>query len=274
MRAGRGIGMLIVMKGAGDLASGVAVRLRRSGAKVIMTEIAKPTAIRRTVSFCRAVWEGSAQVEDQQARLARDAREALEIAQSGDIAVLVDPDAACVAQIQPDAVIDAMLAKRNLNTRMDDAPVVIALGPGFYAGADCHAVIETMRGHELGRVILRGPALPNTGKPGAIGGYTEERILRAPCDGVWHTEFSIGSHVNIGETIATVEGEPVRSSLKGVLRGLLPDGTPVTRGMKSGDVDPRDQAEYCQTVSDKARAIGGGVLEALLMLTGGFHFGK
>lgn len=266
--------MLIVMKGAGDLASGVAVRLRRSGAKVIMTEIAKPTAIRRTVSFCRAVWEGSAQVEDQRARLARDAQDAVNIAQSGDIAVLIDPDAACVAQIQPDAVIDAMLAKRNLNTGIEDAPVVIALGPGFHAGVDCHAVIETMRGHELGRVILQGSALPNTGKPGVIGGYAEERILRSPCDGVWRTGLTIGSHVNIGEIIATVEGEPVRTILKGVLRGLLPDGTPVTRGMKSGDVDPRDQAEYCQTVSDKARAIGGGVLEALLMLTGGFHFGK
>lgn len=266
--------MLVVMKGAGDLASGVAVRLRRSGAKVIMTEIAKPTAIRRTVSFCRAVWEGSAQVEDQHARLARDAQEALRIALSGDIAVLVDPDATCAAQVQPDAVIDAVLAKRNLNTRIDDAPVVIALGPGFQAAVDCHAVIETMRGHELGRVILQGFALPNTGKPGVIGGYTEERILRAPCDGVWRTALTIGSHVNIGEIIATVEGKPVCSRLKGVLRGLLPDGTPVTRGMKSGDVDPRDQAEYCQTVSDKARAIGGGVLEALLMLTGGYHFGK
>jgi len=261
--------MLVIIKGAGDLASGVAVRLRRVGIQLVMTEIAHPTAIRRTVSFCRAVWENEAQVEDVTAKLAQNAEDALAIAQSGAVAVLVDPAAACVAALKPNAVVDAMLAKHNINTKITDAPIVIALGPGFTAGVDCHAVVETMRGHELGRVIMEGRAQANTGKPGNIAGYTEERILRSPCDGVWQTALSIGSHVEAGQTVATVNGVPVRPVLTGVLRGLLPDGTPVTAGMKSGDVDPRDKPEYCATVSDKARAIGGGVLEALLMLSGG-----
>ncbi|MDD3213715.1 MAG: selenium-dependent molybdenum cofactor biosynthesis protein YqeB [Eubacteriales bacterium] len=265
--------MLVVVKGAGDLASGAAVRLKKAGAKIIMTEIAHPTAIRRTVSFCRAVWETEAVVEDIRARLASDAADAVKIAQTDEIAVLVDPEASCIVTVKPDAVIDATLAKRNINTRITDAPAVIALGPGFTAGVDCHAVIETMRGHDLGRVLTQGCAMANTGKPGSIAGYTEERILRSPCDGVWRTELAIGAHMEQGETVATVSGMPVKAALTGVLRGLLPDGTPVTRGMKSGDVDPRDKPEYCATVSDKARALGGAVLEALLMFTGGFHYG-
>jgi xanthine dehydrogenase accessory factor len=266
--------MLAIIKGAGDLASGVAVRLHRAGIHLIMTEIAKPTAIRRTVSFCRAVWEGFAVVEGITARLARDTAEARAIAFAGDIAVLVDADAACVRTLAPDAVVDAMLLKRNLNTTIADAPAVVALGPGFTAGADCHAVVETMRGHELGRVLLRGSAAPNTGVPGIIGGYAQERILRAPCDGVWQTVLDIGAMVAAGDVVATVAGLPVQTPLGGVVRGLLPDGTPVTRGMKSGDVDPRGIPAYCETVSDKARAIGGGVLEALLMLSGGVRQGQ
>ena len=266
--------MLAVIKGAGDLASGVAVRLQRAGVRLVMTEIAKPTAIRRTVSFCRAVWEQTATVEDVTARLAADAADALTITRAGDIAVLVDPNADCVQALRPDAVIDAMLMKRNLNTSIHDAQAVIALGPGFTAGGDCHAVVETMRGHDLGRVLLAGAAAPNTGVPGVIGGFAQERILRAPADGVWQTALSIGDRVEAGDTVAHVAGEPVRTQLGGVVRGLLPDGTPVTRGMKSGDVDPRGIAEYCATVSDKARAIGGGVLEALLMLTGGIRYGN
>ena len=260
--------MLAVIKGAGDLASGVAVRLRRAGLKLVMTEIAKPTAIRRSVSFCRAVWEGSATVEDVTARFASNAACALAIAERGEIAVLVDPDATCVQALRPDVVIDATLLKRNLNTKITDAAAVVALGPGFTAGVDCHAVVETMRGHDLGRVLLQGSAAPNTGVPGVIGGYAQERILRAPCDGIWQTTLDIGAMVREGDVVATVAGEPVRSLLHGVVRGLLPDGTPVTRGMKSGDVDPRGIAAYCETVSDKARAIGGGVLEAMLLLTG------
>ena len=266
--------MLVVIKGAGDLASGVAVRLRRAGMKLVMTEIAHPTAIRRTVSFCRAVWENQATVEGIDAQLAGSAQDALAIAQSGDIAVLIDPQTNCLRTLKPDAVVDAMLLKRNLNTRITDAPAVVALGPGFCAGVDCHAVVETMRGHDLGRVLLAGSAQPDTGVPGDIGGFTEARILRAPCAGVWQTGLTIGSMVAKDDVVATVGGQPVRANLNGVLRGLLPDGTPVQCGMKSGDVDPRGKPEYCATVSDKARAIGGGVLEALLMLTGGVGYGK
>ena len=266
--------MLVVMKGAGDLASGVAVRLHHAGIRIVMTEIPHPTAIRRTVSFCRAVWENEATVEDVHARLAADAQDALWIVRQGEIAVLVDPEATCVKTLAPDAVIDAMLLKQNRYTRMDEAPLVIALGPGFTAGVDCHVVVETMRGHDLGRVLLKGAALPNTGIPGVIAGCAEERILRAPSDGVWKTLRVIGEHVDAGETVATVADIPVRSIISGVLRGLLPDGTPVKRGMKSGDVDPRDVPEYCATVSDKARAIGGGVLEALLMFGGGVCWGR
>ncbi|NLI20357.1 MAG: EF2563 family selenium-dependent molybdenum hydroxylase system protein [Clostridiales bacterium] len=266
--------MLVIIKGAGDLASGVAVRLHRAGIGLVMTEIAHPTAIRRPVSFCRAVWENVAEVEGIRARLAFGVEEAYSVVRSGEIAVLVDPEADCAQALQPDALVDATLAKRNLNTRIGDAPAVLALGPGFTAGVDCHAVIETMRGHDLGRVLTNGSAQPNTGVPGLIAGYGSERILRAPRGGFWQTDKEIGAHVEKGETVATVDGEPVYASLTGVLRGLLPDGTPVTRGMKSGDVDPRDRPEYCFTVSDKARAIGGGVLEALLMLSGGVWQGK
>ncbi|HNW85789.1 MAG TPA: selenium-dependent molybdenum cofactor biosynthesis protein YqeB [Candidatus Limiplasma sp.] len=266
--------MLVVIKGAGDLASGVAVRLKRAGIKLVMTEIAHPTAIRRTVSFCRAVWEGRAEVEGIEARLATDAAEALTIADGCGIAVLVDPAMQSLTEIKPNALVDATLMKHNVNTHITDAPIVIALGPGFTAGVDCHAVVETMRGHDLGRVLTAGAALADTGIPGDIAGYAEERILRSPCDGVWQTAKSIGAHVEVGEVVATVGCEAVRSTLHGVLRGLLPTGTPVRRGMKSGDVDPRDKAEYCATVSDKARAIGGGVLEALLMFSGGVPNGK
>ena len=261
--------MLAIIKGAGDLASGVAVRLHRAGVQLIMTDLEKPTAIRRTVSFCRAVWEGSASVEDVRALKAADASDALRIAQGGAVAVLVDPQGGCIPALQPDAVIDARLMKHNPDTRKADAPIVIALGPGFTAGADCHAVVETMRGHDLGRVLTQGSALPDSGLPGNIGGYTGERILRAPCDGIWRTALDIGSPVRQGDAVATVAGLPVVSAIDGVLRGLLPDGTPVQRGLKSGDVDPRGIADYCLTVSDKARAIGGGDLEALLMLSGG-----
>ncbi len=261
--------MLVLIRGAGDLASGVAVRLRRAGFAVAMTELARPTAIRRTVSFCEAVPHGSAMVENIAARRVSDAAEAYDVCARGQIAVWVDESGEAARALKPDALVDAILAKRNVGTRITDAPIVIGLGPGFTAGSDCHAVVETMRGHDLGRVYYTGCALPNTGVPGVIGGYAEERILRAPCDGLWRTALAIGARVQAGDTIATVDGQPVRSRLDGVLRGLLADRTPVRAGMKSGDIDPRGVPEYCATVSDKARAIGGGVLEAILSLRGG-----
>ena len=162
------------------------------------------------------------------------------------------------------AVVDAILAKRNLGTSLTDAPIVLALGPGFTAGVDCHGVVETMRGHDLGRLILEGSAIPNTGVPGDVGGYTKERIIRAPADGPFEPVARIGQKVELGDVVAKVNGVPVAAQLTGIVRGMLPAEIPVTKGMKSGDIDPRCEVRHCFTVSDKARAIGGGVLEGLL----------
>lgn len=260
--------MLVVIKGAGDIASGIAVRLWHAGFDVVMTEIAKPTAIRRTVSFSDAVRLGQTQVEDITAVHAENEREALAILEQRRIPVLVDPEAKCTAVLRPDVLVDAVLAKKNLGTTISDAFVVIGVGPGFRAGKDCHAVIETKRGHNLGRVIWDGPASVNTGIPGTIAGVSEERVLRAPADGIFEPCREITAHVNAGETIAAVDGEPMKARISGVLRGLLPEGTFVHRGMKAGDIDPRDDASYCKTVSDKARSVGGGVLEAILEQSG------
>lgn len=260
--------MLALIKGAGDLASGVAARLYRVGIKVVMTDLPKPTAIRRTVSFCRAITEGSAEVEGIEALYARNADEARSIISGVKIAVLADALALCREALQPDALIDAILAKRNTGTSITDARAVIALGPGFTAGIDCHAVVETMRGHNLGRVLWNGSAAPNTGVPGMIGGYASERLLRAPCEGTWTAVTDIGSMVAAGETIAYVDGTPVYAEISGVVRGMLPSGTAVTDGFKCGDIDPRGVMDNCYSISDKARAIGGGVLEALLAITG------
>ena len=174
-----------------------------------------------------------------------------------------------MAELNPHVLVDATLAKRNVGTRISDAPIVIGLGPGFVAGEDVHAVVETMRGHHLGRVLTQGRALPNTGVPGAILGYTEERVLRAPREGRFHGLLSIGDRVEAGQVVAEVAGDPVSAGVSGVLRGLLYDGLPVRRGQKVGDVDPRGVRENCFTISDKARAIGGGVLEAILWLARG-----
>ena len=259
---------MILIRGAGDIASGIAIRLYRSGFAVVMTDTALPTAIRRTVSFSGAITSGSQTVEDVTARLAGSVDETAGILGGGDIAVLVDEGCSCLEALRPDAVVDAILAKRNLGTAMDMAPVVVGVGPGFTAGVDCHAVVETMRGHTLGRVYYEGSALPNTAVPGLIGGYAGERVLRAPADGVFRQLREIGELVESGETVGTVDGKPMRCTISGVLRGILADGTPVTRGMKSGDVDPRGNVENCYTVSDKALAVGGGALEAVLKLTG------
>ena len=260
--------MLILIRGAGDIASGIAIRLHRSGFAVVMTDTARPTAIRRTVSFSGAIISGSQRVEDVTARLARSADETAGILGGGDIAVLVDEGCACLEALRPDAVVDAILAKRNLGTTMDMAPAVIGVGPGFTAGVDCHAVVETMRGHTLGRVYYEGSALPNTAVPGLIGGFAGERVLRAPADGVFRQVLDIGAKVKAGDVAAYVGGKPMACTIGGVLRGILADGTPVTRGMKAGDVDPRGNVENCYTVSDKALAVGGGALEAVLRLTG------
>lgn len=260
--------MLVIIRGAGDLATGIALRLKRAHISVIMTDIPAPTAIRRTVAFSQAIVLGETKVEDVTARRAETPEAAMALLQENVVPVLADPEGACISILKPDAVVDAILAKRNLGTRITDAPVVIGVGPGFTAGVDCHAVVETMRGHTLGRVIHAGSALPNTGIPGLIGGFAGERVLRAPADGVFHQLLDIGAQVRQGDVAATVNGVPMTCTLDGVLRGILPDGTPVHKGMKAGDIDPRCKVEHCYTASDKALAIGGGVLEAILDLTG------
>lgn len=260
--------MLIIIKGAGDIASGIALRLWRAGIQVVMTDLAHPTAIRRTVCFSEAIRLGQTQVEDLTARCVQTPQEAQALLKEGVLPVLADPECRCRSVLQPDALVDAILAKRNLGTRIEDAPVVVAVGPGFTAGVDCHAVVETMRGHYLGRVFYTGSAQENTAVPGLIGGFAGERVLRAPAEGIFHALAQIGDQVKAGDAVGQVEGEPMVCTIDGVLRGLLPEGTPVYAGMKSGDVDPRNVAEHCTTASDKALAVGGGVLEAILHLCG------
>lgn len=261
--------MLIVIKGAGDIASGIALRLKHAKFDVVMTDIERPTAIRRTVCFSQAIVNGTAQVEDVKAEKANNAEEIKKILSMGNIAVIADEKAKIIKALKPEAIVDAILAKENLGTKIDDAPIVIGVGPGFAAGVDCHAVIETKRGHYLGRVIKNGSAAANTGVPGNIGGYTTERIIRAVKDGVFDPVCEIGDTVKEGQTVAYIDGEAVKCSIGGVLRGILPKGTPVYKGMKSGDVDPRCVKGHCYTVSDKALAVGGGVLEAILSLREG-----
>jgi xanthine dehydrogenase accessory factor len=261
---------LVLIKGAGDLASGVALRLHRCGFPVVMTELAAPMTVRRTVSFAQAVFEGRAQVEEVAARRAVP-DQVVEFLAEGIIPVLIDPQAEVRAALQPSVVVDAVMAKRNLGTRLDDAPLVVALGPGFTAGVDCHAVIETQRGHYLGRVIWEGSAEPDTGQPGTLPGMGPNvtRVLRAPIAGSVRSVVAIGDTVKVGATIAVVEGKrsarPVVAPFSGVLRGLVHPSVPVTAGLKIGDLDPRAEREYCFTVSDKSLAIGGGVLEASLV---------
>ena len=255
--------MLAYIRGAGDLATGIALRLHRAGIQVVMADISEPTCIRRTVAFSEAIRCGEAVVEDVRARLAANADETRTIVATGDIAVVVDPGAHMVADLTPDAVVDAILAKRNLGTTIDMALVVIGVGPGFTAGMDCHAAVETKRGHYLGRVLYTGSPIANTGIPGIIAGVGAERVLRAPADGPFECVRQIGDIVQAGEVVGRVAGKPMLSTIDGVLRGLLAPGVPAHEGMKAGDIDPRGDASFCRTVSDKASAVGGGVLEAL-----------
>ena len=261
--------MLVLIRGAGDLASGIALRLHHARMQVVMTDLPRPTAIRRTVCFSQAILFGTMTVEDVCAVFAETPAQALEILKEGKIPVLADPEAKCIAELHPHAVVDAILAKRNLGTKITDAPCVVGVGPGFTAGIDCHAAVETMRGHTLGRVITDGSPLPNTNIPGLIGGFAGERVLRAPADGIFRQTLEIGAMVEQNEIAGYVGDEPMRCQIGGVLRGLLADGTPVHKGMKAGDVDPRGDISYCHLVSDKALAIGGGVLEAVLRFTEG-----
>ena len=254
----------VLIKGSGDLASGIALRLHRAGFRILMTDIAVPTTVRRTVAFSPAVYQGHMQVEDVTGVLCDSVKVAEQEIQNGNIAIMVDETARCTHEFHPDVVVDAILAKRNLGTKITDAPFVVGVGPGFTAGEDCHCVVETKRGHYLGRCIWKGSAIPNTGIPGMIGGYGLERLIKAPAAGVFKGAVEIGAVVKKNDVVGYVDQTPVLEQIDGVVRGLLQDGVEVTTGMKSGDVDPRCDVAHCFTVSDKASSIGGGVLEAVL----------
>ena len=260
--------MLVCIKGAGDLASGIAVRLHRSRMAVVMTDLPVPLAVRRTVAFSEAIRLGVTTVEDIKAKRAENIDEVRKCLSEGIIPVIPDPEAGIFKELAPEVIVDAIMAKKNTGTYMDEAPLVIAIGPGFTAGVDCDAVIETKRGHTLGRVIRKGSAIPNTGVPGLIGGETLNRLIKAPSDGVFHPEREIGEVVKAGRRVGNVDGMPVLSMTEGLIRGMLQDGVPVTKGLKCGDIDPRGITVDYMTVSDKASAIGGGVLEAIMSYAG------
>ena len=271
---------LIVVRGAGDLATGTIHRLKKAGFRLLVLEAEHPAAIRRQVALSEAVYAGSARVEDVEAvRMDVDLaekkkrKELLEqemerIWKKDGVPVLVDPAGLSIAALRPAVVVDAILAKKNLGTTKEMAPLVIALGPGFTAGEDVDVVIETKRGHNLGRVIRSGRAVPNTGIPGIIGGYGKERVMHAQAEGILRNAASIGDIVEARAVIAEIETEngtvPVEASLSGLLRGLIRDGYPVTKGFKIADIDPRkEELQNCFTISDKARCIAGSVLEVI-----------
>jgi len=266
MRSKKDLGELVVLiRGAGEMASGVAHRLHQSHFKICMIEISHPLAVRREVTFSEAIYEGEKEIEGIRAKLISKLEEVELTWEQGAIPILIDPDAKIARKfLKPDVLVDAIMAKKNLGTQVNDAPLVIGLGPGFTAGKDVHIVIETNRGNNLGKMILKGSAEPDTGIPGEIGGYTIERLLRTMKKGVFHPQRSIGERVNKGAVVAVAEDFPVIAKISGVVRGLLRDGVEVKKGMKVGDIDPRGKRELCFTISDKARAIGGGVLEAIL----------
>ncbi len=256
---------IVVVRGAGDIATGVIQKFVRAGMRVVAIETAKPTTVRRTVALSEAVYDGAASVEDLRACLVESADRFEEVWRDGGIPILIDPACEQLRAIAPDGVIDAILAKRNLGLHSGVAPIVVALGPGFQAPVDAHAVIETMRGHALGRVYFTGGALPNTGIPGVIGGRGAERVLRAPADGVVSHARRIGDRVSAGEVVFAVGGVEVRAAFDGILRGLIHEGLTVASGLKCGDIDPRSDTD-CNTISDKARSVGGAALEAYLAL--------
>ena len=255
---------IVVIKGAGDIASGIAYRLKKCGCKVVMTEIAIPTTVRRTVAFSRAVYEGSCTIEGITAEVCKGLDDVLDCLRRDNIPVVVDEDAKIIDVLKPEVVVDAILAKRNINTAINQAPMVIGVGPGFTAGDDCHYVIETKRGHYLGRVIEKGSAIPNTGVPGEIGGFSAERIIRAEAEGFFRPLKEIGDRVEKGSVVAESGGAEIRARMTGIIRGMLQEGVAVVPGMKCGDIDARCEPEYCHQISDKALAISGGVLEAVL----------
>lgn len=265
---------VVLVLGGGEMASAIAHRLNRCGFKVCITEIEKPLAVRRGVSFCTAVYSGQVVVEGVRGRLVSSADDVESLWARGEVPVLVDSRAEIRTALNPPVIVDGRMAKRNLGTRIQDAPFVVGLGPGLRPGRDVHCVVETNRGHNLGRIWSDREADPDTGIPGTIAGYSRERVLKSPADGTYVAEREIGDLVWKGDRVARVGDEEIRVSIDGVLRGLLCSGLTVTRGLKVGDIDPRSDPTYCYTISDKARTISGSVLEAILTWQrgGNHHF--
>lgn len=259
---------IIVIRGGGDIATGIAHRLFRAGFKVVILDIEYPTAIRRKVSFCEAIYKREITIEGVRAVLCENVEDIYDNLDDGNIAVYVDEDASVIPILSPIALVDSILAKKNLGTSRDMAPITIGVGPGFSAGDDVDLVVETNRGHYLGRVIKEGSAIADTGIPGNIIGYTSERIVRAMGEGVVKNFHQIGDMVKIGDLICTTGGVEVKANIDGVLRGIIKEGLYVKKNMKIGDIDPRGIVEYTSTISDKARSVGGGVLEAIMHMKG------
>ena len=260
---------LVVVRGAGDIASGVIQKLHRCGFYVVALEVEKPSFIRRKVCFGEAIYEGTMEIEGSRARYAKNTEEAEGICRKGEIAILIDPQGKSIPELKPLAVVDAILAKKNYGTNRGMAPITIGLGPGFEAGRDVDIAVETMRGHDLGRLIFQGKPYENTGVPGVVGGYGRERVIYSEGEGVIVNKKRIGDIVEEEEVIATIGKTQVRAPLGGVIRGLIRNSYSVSRGLKIGDIDPRrEQVKNCFTISDKARNIGGAVLEAILILKG------
>lgn len=256
---------IVAFRGAGDLASGVALRLWRSGYRVVLTELPQPLCIRRSVAFANAAYEGKMQVEEAVSVLISDPSEAEQCWEAGRIPLLIDPDLSQTLTLKPDVLVDARLIKKDPgDTSRSLAPLVIGLGPGFTAGENVHAVVETSRGHNLGRVFWQGSALPDSGLPGLVGGEGIKRVQKSPADGIFEPCVSIGDSVREGDLLARVGDAEMRSPLAGIVRGVIYPGTAVGTGLKVMDIDPRDVREHCYTVSDKASALGGAVLEAIL----------
>ena len=256
---------LIAIKGAGDLASGIALRLWRSGYRVIMSELPVPLCIRRTIAFSSAVFDGSAEVENAKGILIHNINEADRIWRNNNLPIIVDENAEKLLSLKPDVLIDARIIKSwRDDTHLTDAPLVIGLGPGFTAGENAHCVIETNRGHNLGRVFWSGSAEPDTGIPGTIKGEGIKRVVKAPCGGIFRPTVEIGDAVEAGDLIARIDETEIRAQLSGIVRGIIYPGITVWEKLKIMDIDPRGNRSHCFTVSDKATALGGGVLEAIL----------
>jgi xanthine dehydrogenase accessory factor len=255
----------VLIRGGGDLASGVALRLIRCGFNVFITELAQPLAVRRSVAFSDAVYNNSTTIEGFEARLAQNFDEAIALITQGIIPVIIDPDALIINDYNPDIIVDGRMLKTKSDFFIDsDFPIIIGLGPGFESGINCHAVIETNRGHRLGRVLWEGCAEMNTGMPEEIHGQRGERVLRSPENGMFLSDLSIGDYVLKGQVLFSVNNQSVQAPFSGFVRGLIHNGLTVTRGLKVGDIDPRNEPFLINNVSDKALAIGGGVLEAIL----------